>query len=92
MMTRVTILAMHRNGQITLPLPQRAQNRPGKIVFGSARTSLQEGDDAEHDRDGLFEGLFGFMVFPGDIRVSYRIFRGSNLPVQTMEPRPADRS
>ena len=34
MMTRVTMLAMHRDGLIVLPPPQRKQNRPGPIVFG----------------------------------------------------------
>ena len=34
MMARVTMLAMHRDGLIVLPPPQRKQNRPGPIVFG----------------------------------------------------------
>ena len=34
MMARVTMLAMHKDGLITLPPPQRRQNRPGPIVFG----------------------------------------------------------
>ena len=34
MMARVTMLAMHRDGVITLPPPGRAHSRPGKIVFG----------------------------------------------------------
>ena len=33
MMARVAMLAMHRDGLIALPAPQR-QNRPGPIVFG----------------------------------------------------------
>ena len=34
MMARVTMLAMHRDGLITLPPPKWRQNRPGPIVFG----------------------------------------------------------
>ena len=34
MMARVAMLAMHRDGLITLPAPTRRQNRPGPIVFG----------------------------------------------------------
>ena len=34
MMARVTMLAMHRDGLIELPLLPRRQNRPGPIVFG----------------------------------------------------------
>ena len=34
MMARVTMLAMHRDGIITLPPPQRKHNRAGPIVFG----------------------------------------------------------
>ena len=36
MMARVTMLAMHRDGLITLPPPKWGQNRPGPIVFGQA--------------------------------------------------------
>ena len=34
MMARVTMLAMHKDGLITLPPPKWRQNRPGPIVFG----------------------------------------------------------
>ena len=34
MMARVTMLAMHKDGLITLPPPKWRQNRPGLIVFG----------------------------------------------------------
>ena len=34
MMARVTMLAMHKDGLIDLPAPQRRQNRAGPITFG----------------------------------------------------------
>ena len=34
MMARVVMLAMHRDGLITLPPPKWGQNRPGPVVFG----------------------------------------------------------
>ena len=34
MMARVTMLAMHKDGRITLPPPKWRQNRPGPMVFG----------------------------------------------------------
>ena len=34
MMARVTMLAMHKDGLITLPPPKWRQNRPGPIIFG----------------------------------------------------------
>ena len=34
MMARVTMLAMHQDGLITLPPPKWRQNRPGPIIFG----------------------------------------------------------
>ena len=34
MMARVTMLAMHKDGLISLPPPKWRQNRPGPIVFG----------------------------------------------------------
>ena len=34
MMARVTMLAMHKDGLITLPPPKWRQNRPGPVVFG----------------------------------------------------------
>ena len=50
MMARVTMLAMHRDGLVALPLPKQRQSRPGPIVFGPdtepplfpAPTSLDE--------------------------------------------------
>ena len=34
MMARVTMLAMHKDGLITLPPPKWRQSRPGPIIFG----------------------------------------------------------
>ena len=34
MMARVTMLAMHRDGLVTLPAPTQRQSRPGPIAFG----------------------------------------------------------
>ena len=42
MMARVTMLAMHKDGLITLPKPLRKPNRAGPITFGPDTEPLTE--------------------------------------------------
>ena len=46
MMARVTMLAMHKDGLITLPPPKWRQNRPGRLRAGHPTAAVPGADNA----------------------------------------------